>query len=593
MNLYWNDEEVLTNFKHNCELFTRRFKDLAKQIGLVDEKGSLENCQLLLNKIPENYSLQTCKKNVDAKTVSVNGRYLHSRYDSVREAKQLLDNDFFKDAALQKKCLFLGLGLGYVPEFFIAENSDSTIILVEPDIYSFLIFLSAGNLDILLAHENLIILPGLDPPAVFNFLLNTNNKKIPRFNNKAIQQSSPEWYTEFETILKRNSLKDSINANTAQKFSKLWLRNICKNVDAISAMRGIYVLKNAFQNGIAIVIAAGPTLDKQLAILSKLKASKECDLKNFIIIAVDTALKACRKFGITPDFLITGDPQFWNFLHIAGFDMLETVLITEITVFPQALRLKTKATFAYIHKNPLNEYYKTLNPEIEVLESGGSIATTAWSFAKFLGVKKIVMLGLDLAYPKKQTHFRGSTFEEKAHSMANRIIPAELASVGTLIAANPEFAKNYSGDSVLTDSRLKLYAWWFESTIAKNSDIKTYNFVSEGLKIPGIDFLQVAGLKQISKSVNISKSQIFEQFKFKTPKKPASKPIFFADIQTDLQYVRDIIAELSPNDADFAKKYSLLEEKPVFSMLEDGDILNLPKIAEICDNLQKILKKYL
>ena len=44
-----------------------------------------------------------------------------------------------------------------------------------------------------------------------------------------------------------------------------------------------------------------------------------------------------------------------------------------------------------------------------------------------------------------------------------------------IFSANPQTAESYNGNAVLTDSRMKMFAWWFESQISKNPQIENYN----------------------------------------------------------------------------------------------------------------------
>lgn len=50
--------------------------------------------------------------------------------------------------------------------------------------------------------------------------------------------------------------------------------------------------------------------------------------------------------------------------------------------------------------------------------------------------------------------------------------------------------EGYEGQ-VLTDSKMKMFAWWFESKIAEYPEILTYNFMAHGLKIPNMASIQM------------------------------------------------------------------------------------------------------
>ncbi|MBR4011568.1 MAG: hypothetical protein IKI98_01965, partial [Spirochaetaceae bacterium] len=52
--------------------------------------------------------------------------------------------------------------------------------------------------------------------------------------------------------------------------------------------------------------------------------------------------------------------------------------------------------------------------------------------------------------------------------------------------ANTLYKTDYSGKEILTDNRMSMYAWWFESKIAEFSSLEVATITPEGLNIPGI-----------------------------------------------------------------------------------------------------------
>ncbi len=114
------------------------------------------------------------------------------------------------------------------------------------------------------------------------------------------------------------------------------------------------------------------------------------------------------------------------------------------------------------------------------------MSTTAWDFARFLGSTRIFVAGLDLGYPGKRTHVAGSVFEERTHNDSTRLNPAETASFRVITQTGLFHAKNHAGGTVLTDKRLLMYAWWFESRIASYPLHRTMTITPQGVAIPGI-----------------------------------------------------------------------------------------------------------
>jgi hypothetical protein len=113
------------------------------------------------------------------------------------------------------------------------------------------------------------------------------------------------------------------------------------------------------------------------------------------------------------------------------------------------------------------------------------VATTAWDFARLLGPEAIWIAGLDLAFPGRQTHYKGALFEENAHALSTRFCPAETHSAKALESGIPFTAKSAANNTVLTDRRLSLYAAWFENRV-KAAQCPNYSLSSGGLAIPGL-----------------------------------------------------------------------------------------------------------
>lgn len=487
--------------KHNLELFRARFPELASLMSL----NCYSNVKTLIEKIPCKYHVVPCKKNKNALTLCIGEKYLHSKYDAIFEAGEICKNDFFKNDKTKKNIAFVGLGLGYVAEHFMQRTADARVIIIEPDIFVFLEFLASRNLSKFFAHEKLMLLIGLPPIEVLHFLYAAEAEHdldtIPLFFSRASESAAPAWYSEFKTLQKRNEAKKQINANTEKKFLKLWSQNLIKNFLFVSEhpVFSLEIFQSCFQNYPALIFAGGPSLERDIKIFSHI------DLSRVIVIAVDTAARAVQRARIKIDFVISGDPQYANFKHIQDVNIGNTVLIAEATSYPHTLRLATRATCLFSQQLPLETFFfaeakkHKKNISLICLDSGGSVATSAFSFARYLGAHEIYFSGLDLSFINKQTHFRGSTFEEATHRFSSKINSAQTQLLASLFsvqafyaASNANTEKNQGMQKreteVLSDAKMRMFAWWFESKIHEyGKDISVFTFSDKGLHIPGIN----------------------------------------------------------------------------------------------------------
>ncbi len=405
-----------------------------------------------------------------------NGLALHSKYNPVQEAERLIATDEIKT---KSTCCFFGFGLGYAPLAFAAAYPEKTLVLVEPNPLFFMTALEVLDFTPVLMQNKCILLIGASAHTVWTVTEKLDIEECAFCNVKSQQAHDENFFSSLKELFERNRKKDEINERTLEKFGTLWLKNMCCNLPNVKELEGICCLKDAYAGLPACVIAAGPSLDSVLPVLGEI--NRRC-----VTVCVDTALKSCLKAGFQPDFVVAVDPQYWNVRHLDGLEAPETVLVAELATYPSVFHFPCKEIMLCSSMYPLGKYIEKFTGEKGELGAGGSVATTAWDFARFLGCTDIYTAGLDLGFPDNKTHFKGSTFEERSHRLSGRLHPAETDSFNALYGAYPFYKTDYNGKPVLTDSRMSLYAWWFESKCAAYPQIRTYTLTPQGLKIPGI-----------------------------------------------------------------------------------------------------------
>ena len=234
---------------------------------------------------------------------------------------------------------------------------------------------------------------------------------------------------------------------------------------------------------------------------------------------------------------------------------------------------------------PLAQYIEKLIGEKGKLVTGGSVATACWDFARILGCSEIIFAGLDLAFPDFQTHFKGSRFEEDVNAFSNRFFPSETASHLSLYSASPQLKEGYEG-KVLSDKRMQMYAWWFESKIAEFPDIKTYNLLPRGLKIPNMpalsmeEFLLKAKASPLSKKIKIEKmSALFNLSSYKKEGSFSSPNLSSAlkELSTDLEKTMKLAREgmdICLNLLDSLKTGKPLEDSIIKKSMENLNLID-------------------
>jgi len=435
-------------------------------------------------------------------TLCVRGNYVHSQRDPSREGQRLAQAVDTGSGHV----VILGFGLGYAAQ--AAAALGRPLIIVEK--YRSLLrrALELRDFSELLSKNRIIFVVGASGEGITSALAvadelaaskGAEEKAAPcLIRNKALAALDEQWYKAVEDRIRTWSMRDDVNMATLKRFGRRWVHNLSRNAAAIRDCPGISRLaglaakstENCDNNAAAdtaalpvFLAAAGPSLDKTAPLLRDIH--DRC-----IIVAVDTSLRFFIKNGVQPDFVVVVDPQFWNSRHldrcIEENSLSKTALIAESAVYPPVLRLPFKNTFLCGSLFPLGTFIENQVDPKGRLAAGGSVATSAWDFARVLGGGEIWIAGLDLAFPNYKTHFRGARFEELSNSQSCRFNPVEKWVLRALRDGIPFKARSVGGGEVLTDRRLSLYAAWFESQFAQHPQVKNFALFREGLAITGL-----------------------------------------------------------------------------------------------------------
>ncbi|MDR0496543.1 MAG: DUF115 domain-containing protein, partial [Treponema sp.] len=415
-------------------------------------------------------------------TLVLNALYLHSKRDPVREAERLVESaagDQGSDTP-ENPALVLGFGLGYAAGALAAKFPEKPIIVVERRANILRRALEERDLAVFLSRKGLVFV--LDVDGVSGALsLFESYPGVPPLviQNRALADMDEDWYTAVEDRIRTWHTRTNVNRATQRRFGKRWVRNLSRNLEVVRDIPGISRLERLLskKNIPVFLAAAGPTLDATGTILDEI-------FKRCLIVATDTSLRFFLRHGIDPDFVVSVDPQYWNSRHLVPAP--KTRMIAESAVYPSILRNQFSGIFLCASLFPLGRFIEDRLEPRGNLGAGGSVATSAWDFARHLGAGTIWIAGLDLSFPEFKTHFKGALFEEKSHAESGRFLPMETWSFRALRDGQPFTAKSLGGSTVLTDKRLSLYAAWFENRFSQHVDVKNFSLSNEGLALKGL-----------------------------------------------------------------------------------------------------------
>jgi hypothetical protein len=374
--------------------------------------------------------------------------FVHSPYDPLREAQQYAELQL-RENADGNYAVFFGFGLGYgVQELLRRLPADHRVLVFEPHFEVFYLAFCHCDLSTLLT-RNLTTFT-CDPSIQGAMMTYLNLFELASFTG--VRFFSSEAFNRLPTAAAYDELAQRIryemtavsgNIQTLMVMGEMQQTNILLNFPEILDNPPFTHLLGAFQGRPAVIVSAGPSLEKNMHLL------KELD-QRALIIAVDTSTKPLLQAGITPHVVVTGDPQEANSRHLRGVDLPQTYLIAEPQSPIASLRGWTGPKFiCSFHDNMMQWIDRVLGHRGHVLV-WGSVAVMAYDVAVKLGADPIVFIGQDLSFPGGRTYAGGTFFETEDRQ---QMTVDELKTKGAVLI---EMTDIY-GQSVQTNRQMFAY----------------------------------------------------------------------------------------------------------------------------------------
>jgi len=472
-------------FDKNIEFLTTHFPSLLKKLL---PPGKLVPCTFVQGHPPN---------------ILYGKHAFHSKANPDREALRSVQNIPVQEGTL---ILFLGLGMGYHVEKFMKlyETSGVQMVVVERSVEAFTILVQ--NRDISFLHGVKLFI-GEEPSSVIDYFETINPVSFRGYRIIKLRggfELFRDYYTKLQaafTALMSTRLSDML---TRFAFESLWLKNFISNVPLLAGKRSISALKNALAQSPVLVIGAGPSLRDQLPLIERIAQVVH-------IIAVDTAVGPLVMCGIIPDFIVTLDAQHFNtydfftlFTDIRTAEPVyeRSLLIADIVVCPQILKnwrgvvYFSETSYAsgsdhadFNGNNPpkahslsslLHKYFH----DIDSLECGGSVTTTAIELALHLGADPVFVTGLDLSYTGYQTHVASSPFYNELFGTSSRFAPLQTLMTRTIRGRKINQIPMKDGKTVVSDFVFMNYLKWLNSRTVYEK--RVVNVTESGLEIAGI-----------------------------------------------------------------------------------------------------------
>ena len=181
---------------------------------------------------------------------------------------------------------------------------------------------------------------------------------------------------------------------TIDTFGTLWLEQGLRNLPYIAKIPSIKTLSESFMGLPAVIISPGPSLDKNIHLLSALKGRA-------LLIATAQAAKALQKAQVLPDIVAVADPGDIAYF-LDGVDASEIdALMVGVCCNPQFYNTygpRFKHTFCFNANTQVDRWVSELFGDTTFISSGGSISLDCVFIAMHWKCTEIILVGQDLSF---------------------------------------------------------------------------------------------------------------------------------------------------------------------------------------------------
>lgn len=419
--------------------------------------------------------------------------YINSKYDVNNEVNMLLRNiDFNKDSLF----IVYGIGLGYhVKELIKRSSPKSKIFVIESNMEILNTYLQNENL-LDICNDKVFLFFGNEQQIIAEINSHIFSFSIMPLSVNCVPVIMLSYYSIYgewmENINKRimDLFKHALfNLGNDIEDTIIGLRNNFKNIKELIKSPSIEILKDKYKNMPAIIVSAGPSLDKNIKELKNAQGKA-------IILAVDAVISTLRKNNIVPDavFSIERGIQTYEAFYKSNVVDDDTVFIGPPVVAKEILdKLNlNKKLLCLKQGEKINEWInKDILEENRLLHMGTSCAHVSFAFAKHVGADPIIFVGQDLAYTK----------DGVSHS--------EYVEIKSKVENDKElvYVKGIDGDMLPTSYAFKNFLVFLEAEIAKDNSGRLYIDATEGGAFKhGVKFMKLSDV--ILKYCNIKTTKL-------------------------------------------------------------------------------------
>ncbi len=454
-----------------------------------------KNIQFLIQKYPflesvlSNNDKTTDIELTPSRTGDLTGKWkdilLHSQFDPRKEATRFMRGN---EVSQGDNVLLYGWGLGYHVEQLaekIGRNGRLVVIELNPQI----LVAGMGVMDVVSFWDkcNLDLVYGETEQSIAEEIkkLNIDGGGWKILIHQASYKCMDTKFKNITSLFEMNMMEN----RASDVFSKKFRDNFDKNLDLFIRSPGINAYKDFFKGESVLLVGAGPSLDDNL---DYLKGNQD---KHYII-CVDTSFPILLENDITPDFVVSVDPQHETMRHFRCFSKTPVPLIATPVSCAELLKKYPGPLVFFLQKDhsvtkSLEKYFVDKG----VSYSGGSVSCFALDIAVQFGFESIILLGMDYAYTDMRFYSANALQSVLMFRSANRFSTIETLHRKRIFSDKLLRVPSYENEKVYSNISLCSYRKNIENLVAIYCrKVTFYNLALGGALVKGTEKVTRDGL---------------------------------------------------------------------------------------------------
>lgn len=394
---------------------------------------------------------------------------LNSAFHPIEEAKKWVQQYTFHN--LNNNVTMYGFGNGYFVKALLEKMpKEDHLFIYEPCAELFLHVLKYYDLESILLDTRVVI--GVEGINEFDFQKSIRNVyEVVNLGNSIItmhpvyEKIFLSKFESFKEEIRSSAQSARIYYNTLRLLAKKTFSNTFINIPKLRDSISITELKPEWNPDIpVIIVSAGPSVEESIEELKRINGRA-------LMVAVDRILDYLLNEGIKPDFVVTLDAKK-NIKNFTKRDHIDVPMFCAGQAQPGIMDKQDGKKIVCWTNDYMRKKYQSVLSDFPNVPTSGSVATYAAEILKFLGTKKIFLVGQDLAYHGEFTHAGG-------------------------VISNPhsdyaQMVEGLNGEKVKSRYDWMEYKTWFEEFIIMNPTIELIDTKKRGALIKGSTLMSLS-----------------------------------------------------------------------------------------------------